>query len=167
MSEFGDNRLPLRFWNKVNPNGPLYKGTPCWVWTAAKNPAGYGCFHIGSMIDGSRRMVLAHRFAYFKLIIPIPKGLEPDHLCRNHACVNPIHLEIVTHRINSERGEGLVRAGQNNYMANIYRNKTFCPHGHSYDAINTYINPNTHHRSCRECARQSHRRWWRKNHANS
>jgi hypothetical protein len=34
---------------------------------------------------------------------PVPEGLELDHLCRNPPCVNPAHLEPVTHQQNMQR----------------------------------------------------------------
>jgi hypothetical protein len=41
-------RLPDRgrFFAKVRKDGPLFKGTPCWLWTAGKNKKGYGYFSI-------------------------------------------------------------------------------------------------------------------------
>src|ERR1035437_5332864 len=87
--QFGDPRLPRRFWDKVDPNGPLFNGTPCWLWKAS-TAKGYGHFR------ASRKVVYAHRLSYETLIEPIPKGLEPDHLCRNTTCVNPHHIEPVT-----------------------------------------------------------------------
>ena len=103
---FADPRLPARFWAKVNQNGPVPAHRPdlgpCWQWTAALDREGYGRFHwLGQ--NG-----LAHRIAYEMLIGPMPAGLEPDHLCRNRACVNPLHIEPVTHRENTLRGNSPV-----------------------------------------------------------
>jgi len=38
------------------------------------------------------------------MVGPVPDGLELDHLCRNRYCVNPHHLEAVSHRTNVLRG---------------------------------------------------------------
>lgn len=99
LLEFGDPRLPARFWEKVTvaSNG-------CWLWTGAHATEGYGYFRVGSHRDGSRRNLRAHRVTYELLHSEIPEGLEPDHLCRRPACVNPAHIEIVTTRENQLRG---------------------------------------------------------------
>ena len=70
--------------------------TGCWVWQRAKSKLGYGRFGT----NGG----LAHRIYYERENGKIPDGLELDHLCRNHSCVNPSHLEAVTHRENHRRG---------------------------------------------------------------
>ena len=48
-------------------------------------------------------MTTAHRVAYILTIGEIPDGLEPDHFCVNKMCVNPFHLDVVTHIENLKR----------------------------------------------------------------
>lgn len=50
------------------------------------------------------KRVRAHRVYYERKYGPIPHGLEPDHLCGIKACVNPDHIEPVTHTENVRRG---------------------------------------------------------------
>jgi len=66
-----------------------------------------------------------------------PKGLVPDHLCGNHACYNPAHIEPVTPTENSRR-RGL--------------RITHCPKGHEYTEENTYVHRGK--RSCLDCRRE-------------
>lgn len=86
--------LPDRFWFSVSI--PLTEGG-CWVWRGHLS-RGYGQFRLGGVTRP------AHRLLYETLVGPIPAGLEPDHLCRNRACVRPDHLEPVDHRTNCLRG---------------------------------------------------------------
>jgi hypothetical protein len=73
--------------------------TPCWIWLGTINSKGYGM--IGKGLVGSPS---AHRRMYEERIGLVPDGKELDHLCRVRACVNPAHLEPVTHRENVRRG---------------------------------------------------------------
>ena len=75
----------------------------CWLWMGTLS-RGYAHISIGSRSDGSRRTVPGHVVSYQHFVGEIPDGLELDHLCRNTACVNPEHLELVTHQVNVQRG---------------------------------------------------------------
>lgn len=116
----------LRFFAKVEFDG-------CWLWRGARDSGGYGKFR-----DGHTVLVSAHRWAYEALVGPIPAGLQLDHLCRVHLCVNPDHLEPVTPGENTRRGSRLV---------------THCPKGHVYDEQNTRVNTDGA-RDCRQCDRE-------------
>lgn len=144
MFEFGDARLPPTFWSKavVDPS------TGCWRWIASNTGVqGYGQFGV------ARRMRLAHRVAYERLVGPIPHGLSLDHVkargCAGPVCCNPMHLEPVTHRENVMRG---------NAPAARWAQRTHCDRGHPFDDVNTRFEKDR--RVCRTChaARGRHRR---------
>lgn len=50
------------------------------------------------------RSELAHRFVVRRLLGSLATEEHLDHLCRVHACCNPMHLEVVTQAINTRRG---------------------------------------------------------------
>ncbi len=88
-----------RFWALVDKG----EGAGCWLWRGAISSTGYGSFR--KRIDrGIVKTVNSHTFAYQALVGEVPAGKELDHLCRVRACVNPAHLEAVTHRVNAVRG---------------------------------------------------------------
>ena len=128
--------LEARFTSKfvINPE------TGCWLWTAGCN-GGYGLYW------SAGKHFYAHRYAYEKLVGPIPEGLELDHLCRVHSCCNPTHLEAVTHAENTHRGTA-GRVSRDRQLA-----KTHCPYGHPYSGDNLYIAPDGGRR-CKECQRR-------------
>ena len=135
-----------RFWEKVDKFGPVPEFAPqlgrCWIWVGAAQRYGYGSFAIHSDVtEGGWKRVLAHRFSYERLVGPVEKGLDLDHLCRIPACVNPEHLQPVTHRENNLRG-----------MSGAL--KTHCVHGHEYTTENTAYVTEKRYRRCRECERQ-------------
>lgn len=109
------------FWSKVKT------GDGCWEWTGNRTKN-----HKGEYVYGILCFVgihwLAHRLSYVIHVGPIPEGTEIDHVCRNVLCVNPSHLEAVTHTTNMRRGS-LATA-------------QFCKRGHARNG------PGTH---CEEC----------------
>lgn len=72
----------------------------CWEWQKSKR-SGYG--HYGKFENGKIVNDFAHRLSYVLHKGEIPKGKEIDHLCRNKICINPAHLEAVTHLENIHR----------------------------------------------------------------
>lgn len=90
--------LRCRFVVDSDPHTLL--GTPCWRWVDGLNRNGYG--------RRSWRSEVAHRELYELLVRPVPTGLILDHLCRVHCCVNPLHLEPVTPRVNTLRGSAIL-----------------------------------------------------------
>lgn len=110
--------------------------TGCWEWLKP-DANGYGKFRY----QGGPRW--AHRVSYELFLGPIPAGLTLDHLCRNPRCINPDHLDPVTHRENVMRG--------NSPPAKAAARDT-CAHGHPYTESNLYVYPNGARR-CRRCTR--------------
>jgi hypothetical protein len=113
--------LPTRTWKLIDQSGE------CWLWLGHIDQFGYG----------KRKRRGAHRTIYEELVGPVADGFELDHLCRVKSCVNPEHLEQVTHLENIRRR---------------YVGYDTCSQGHLYDDGNTYIRP-TGHRDCRACIR--------------
>jgi len=110
----------------------------CWVWLGCKDSKGYGTISC----DGIQKKV--HRVVYELLVGPIPAGLCLDHLCRVKACCNPQHLEPVTNRENTLRG--------NTWGSGWRRHMTHCLQGHPFDERNTYITSRGA-RQCKACSR--------------
>lgn len=120
---------------KLIKGSTLNEKTGCWEWQGCKKE-GYG------MVCHRGRTVTTHR-ASFKLFFntEIPKPLELDHTCRVRSCINPLHLEPVTHRENVSRSPLL---GLGNLK------KTHCPKGHAYEGKNLYVTK-TRSRLCKAC----------------
>lgn len=125
-----------RFWSKVE------KTAFCWHWRGSISKWGYGKF-----FPSHRECVASHIYAYEQLRGDVPPGraIQIDHLCRNRACVNPWHMELVTARINCWRGAS---------PAAYNHAKTHCIRGHEFTPENTFstkTHPNS--RFCLTCRR--------------
>jgi hypothetical protein len=90
--QFGDSRLPARFWAKVTPE----PNSGCWLWMAGCDLDGYGRFKHEGRTSG------AHRIAYSTLVGPVAEGLQCDHQCWVRCCVNPNHIKLTTPQGNSD-----------------------------------------------------------------
>lgn len=136
---FGDHRLPERFWNKCSPC-PM---TGCWLWLGNVNRDGYGKIRWGSRSDGTRAMPSAHQVSYEVALGKVPPGMELDHRkCRTRSCCNPAHLEAVTHAENVRRAVRIP--------------PTHCPYGHEYTPENVVLDLRRGYpdRTCKTCRRR-------------
>lgn len=115
----------------------------CWVWTGAIDKAsGYGRIQE----DGSTKYV--HRSVYEELVGLIPTWMQLDHLCRNRACCNPDHLEVVSPAENTARSARAVVAR--------------CRKGHmlSGDNLRVHLDKRGYrHRICRTCNAERMKAW--------
>ena len=105
----------------------------CWSWRGSTD-RGYG------RVSVNDRLVYAHRFVWECMRGAIPPGLQLDHLCRNRRCVNPDHLEPVTHIENCRRRDAALPA------------RSHCRRGHDL-ATHAYVSADGRRRYCRECRR--------------
>ncbi len=131
--------LSDRFWIKVE------RTDSCWLWTANKSPDGYGRFAYLADFGTS----LPHRIARMALVGPIPEGHELDHLCGVRHCVNPDHLEPVTHQENVRRAVA---------------RRTHCPNGHLYADGNS-VSDYAGGRRCLTCRRETNAAYMRRRRA--
>lgn len=113
----------------------ITKTDTCWIWEGGKHPLGYGSLRF----EGKSQY--AHRVVYEALKGSIDEGMSLDHLCRNPSCVNPKHLEPVTHKENVLRGVGPTAKNAV---------KTHCQHGHEFTEENTRVTV-VGGRLCRTC----------------
>lgn len=132
-----DESATERFLNMVDVKG----SHDCHNWRGGLYPNGYGSFGIRRERTGKFGTAYAHRVAYeMAYCTGIMPGLVVDHLCRNRRCVNPNHLDLVTHRTNLLRGVGFTA---------VNASKTHCVRGHAFDDRNTRWYRGK--RDCRRC----------------
>jgi hypothetical protein len=126
---------PMSIWRQVHFSFP----GDCWIWQGPVNGGGYGIYCSETLVRSHTR---AHRLMYELLVGPIPDGLTLDHLCRVRRCVNPSHLEPVTIRENSLRGESP--------HVKLHRTNK-CIRGHEFDAV-VYRSSGKIQKYCKTCA---------------
>lgn len=130
---FGDERLPPRFWDKVSPE----PNSGCWLWTGSVAPGGYGQFWLGKL-HRCTRLVFAH------LLEVDPGEMHVLHRCDNPPCCNPDHLRLGSHSDNMLDMHAKGRVTRGHW-------KTMCKRGHPRTPENLKGN------ECRECRRARQR----------
>ena len=104
-----DELAKNRFWGQVDKTGP------CYVWTGARIPQGYGYIGI------SGKSVRAHRVSWEIHNGEIPDGLWVLHRCDNPSCVRPDHLFLGTNsdNMNDCASKGRMRLGEKHHKAKL------------------------------------------------
>lgn len=128
-----------RFWSMVK------KGSTCWEWTGRVESNGYARIKASPRTWNVDRPtnVLVHRVSWYLHFGKIPEEMTVDHLCKNRACVNPHHLDLVPLEENARR-------------KTVWQSlKTECPRGHEYDETNTRVYQGK--RYCKACDREKKR----------
>lgn len=111
----------------------------CLVWQGSINWSSNILSYARAKVNGKN--IYVHRW-----MAEIPDGLDSDHLCRNTLCINPYHIEAVTHKENVHRGKtggsqtDCISCGSNDWR---YRS------GSGY-------------RYCNPCKKESNKKWYRK-----
>lgn len=112
-----------------------------------------GCWLVRDSANGyGRTRILGvgyytHRLAWVAYHDRDPQsGTSLDHLCGNRNCINPTHLEPVSHRTNALRGDGITAQ---------FARRTHCKEGHELGGDNVFPSAG---RRCRRCALDSDKR---------
>lgn len=75
--------------------------SPCHIWTGPTSGegrgGGYGRMSLNGQTVAVHLVIFTHYYGY------IPGKKQVDHLCNNRLCCNPLHLEMVTHKVNQIR----------------------------------------------------------------
>jgi hypothetical protein len=132
---------------KINSTGyekfikKLKKENDCIVWVGAKTKTGYGIFRCMKI------NYRAHRVAYFLHYGNISNDLVLDHICRNRACCNPLHLREVTQTVNARE--------------NTLSVKSYCKNGHEFTNENTYLHKDSGRikKRCKICCNQRNKKY--------
>lgn len=101
--DFGDTRLPERFWDKVFPE----PNSGCWLWSGSIDSTG-----AGQIQDWTRRSPLRSYIAIARVaFVDFSDFPLVCHICDVRECCNPDHLYMGTSKDNAQ---DMVRRGREN-----------------------------------------------------
>lgn len=92
----------------------------CWIWQGPVNHSGYP----GINYNG-QRLSKVHRHVYRIINKDLPEGLLVRHRCHNKRCLNPLHLDVGTHKdnakdaIDNQHSMLYMQDGSDNHQANM------------------------------------------------
>jgi hypothetical protein len=85
--------------------------TGCHLWTGYIGTYGYGLIEVpGYRAVGSRRILAAHRVMW-EMAHGFTDAEHVHHKCENPPCVNPAHLQPMTHKENNRLAYSTYREG--------------------------------------------------------
>jgi hypothetical protein len=126
----------------------------CWIWKGSPDRCGYGQMRL----NGKRPM--AHNISWWMFVGEIPKDKEIDHICEVRLCVNPTHLQALTHKENVNKGKGL---------GAVNTRKTHCKQGHPLSGDNLRYDKGRYgmRRNCKTCQKKWHAEYYKRTKANN
>lgn len=139
MLEFGDPRLPGRFWKKVH----IEPNSGCWLWSGSVTPLGYGQFWLS-------KLRLCSRVVMEAVAGPLRTEQYVCHKCDTPNCCNPEHLWVGT------QIENVRDCYSKGRQPATRRKKSVCKRGHALTA------DNVRRGQCHECKKYRDRIEYRK-----
>lgn len=90
-----------KLYESLVSNATKCDATKCWIWQKGDSGNGRGGGYGRIYYEG--QMIAVHRAMFIVVHGYIHRHLQIDHICGNRRCLNPDHLEAVTHKENQKR----------------------------------------------------------------
>lgn len=92
---------------------------PCHIWQGSDSGTGRGGGYPRMSLNG--QTVAVHIVSFVNKNGFVPGKKQIDHLCNNRMCVNPDHLEMVTHKENQRRRDARKQEKANAKIPTLHR----------------------------------------------